>query len=211
MNRRTHLYLGILATAVFGLCGCKRLLRPASKDSCALLTDQEIESTMKLKITSHKGDDDSCSWVLGGGAQSGLVALMKSSSGAELVLNATLGKGAPVEGVGDSATWLGGMTPIMVVHTNGDIYRLSVMSAPLMTPDSASTKTTGRRTSQDRPGSDRRAPGRRVRLAQTREWGSGTFEGIHRSPVIVWLVRQYSTSSEGVPVSRRPQHRSVMG
>src|SRR5450432_244448 len=142
MSRRTQLYFGIVTTTVFGLCGCKKLLHPASKDSCALLTDAEIESAMKLKVTSHKGEDDSCSWGLGGGAQSGLVSLMKSSSGAELVLNATLGKGAPVEGVGDSATWLGGMTPIMVVHTNGDIFRLSVMSAPLMTPDSASTKTT---------------------------------------------------------------------
>ena len=142
MNRRTQLYFGTLATALLGLCGCKKLLHPASKDSCALLTDQEIESAMKLKVVSHKGEDDNCSWVLGGGVQSGLVSLMKSSSGAELVLNATLGKGVPVEGVGDSATWLGGMTPILVVHTNGDIYRLSVMSAPLMTPDSASTKTT---------------------------------------------------------------------
>ena len=140
MNRRA-LYLGMLVTAVLGLGGCKKLLRSASKDPCALLTDAEIESAMKLKVSSHKGEEDNCEWTLGEGAQSGMVTLMKSSSGAEAVLNATLGKGTPVAGVGDSAMWLGGMMPILVIHAKGDIYRLSVMSPPLMTPDSASIKT----------------------------------------------------------------------
>ena len=31
--------------------------------------------------------------------------------------------------------------PILVVHAKGEIYRLSVMSPPLMTPESATTKT----------------------------------------------------------------------
>jgi hypothetical protein len=142
MNRRAYgLFLGLLAMAAFGALGCKKLLHAKGKDPCALLTDAEIESAMKLKVTSHKGDETGCEWVLGSGAQTGLVGLMKSSRGAEAVLNATLGKGTPVAGVGDSATWLGGMTPVLVVNAKGDIYRLSVMSPPLMTPESASTKT----------------------------------------------------------------------
>ncbi|MDB5219703.1 MAG: hypothetical protein JWO86_7630 [Myxococcaceae bacterium] len=132
----------VLGAALFGALGCKRLGHAAKKDPCTLLTDAEIEAAMKLKVTSHKGDGDSCEWQLGSGAQSGIVGLMKSSAGAEAILNGTLGKGTPVAGVGDSASWLGGMTPILVVHAKGDIYRLSVTSPPLMTPDSASTKTT---------------------------------------------------------------------
>jgi hypothetical protein len=142
MNRRVNaLYLGILALAVFGALGCKKLVHAKAKanDTCGLLTDAEIESAMKLKVSSHKGDADSCEWVLGSGT--GLVGLMKSSKGAEAVLNGALGTGTPVAGVGDSAMWLGGMTPILVVHTKGEIYRLSVTSPPLMTPQSASTKT----------------------------------------------------------------------
>jgi len=131
-----------LAAAALATAGCKRLGHPAAKDTCTLLTDAEIESAMKLKVASHKGDKDSCEWTLGSGAQSGIVNLMKSSAGAEAILNGTLGKGTPVAGVGDSAMWLGGMTPILVVHAKGEIYRLSVSSPPLMTPDSASTKTT---------------------------------------------------------------------
>jgi hypothetical protein len=145
MNSRIHVgYLVIvLATATSGALGCKRLVgHAAKKDLCALLTDAEIESAMKLKVTSHKGDGDSCEWQLGSGAQSGIVGLMKSSAGAEAILGGTLGKGTPVAGVGDSASWLGGMTPILVVHAKSEIYRLSVTSPPLMTPDSASTKTT---------------------------------------------------------------------
>lgn len=138
---RTGLRYGILALLALELGGCKKLLHAGKKDLCALLTDAEIESAMKLKVVSHKGDKDTCEWVLGGGAQSGRVTLMKSSKGAEAILNATLGTGTPVSGVGDSATWLGGMMPILVVHTKGEIYRLSVMSPPLMTPESASTKT----------------------------------------------------------------------
>jgi hypothetical protein len=142
MNRFAYgLYLGMIATAAFGVVGCKRLVHSKAKDACTLLTDAEIESAMKLKVTSHKGEDNSCEWVLGSGAQTGTVGLMKSSKGAEAVLNSTLGEGTPVVGVGDSAKWLGGMMPILVVHTKGEIYRLSVMSPPLMTPESASTKT----------------------------------------------------------------------
>lgn len=96
---------------------------------------------MGLKVASRKQDDDGCEWNLGGGVEVGMVGLMKSSEGAEVVLNATLGKGTPVAGVGDSAMWLGGMMPILVVHAKGDIYRLSVMSPPLMTADSATSKT----------------------------------------------------------------------
>ncbi len=144
MNSRIHVgYLVVvLAMAASGALGCKRLVHGAKKDTCALLTDAEIESAMKLKVTSHKGDGDSCEWQLGSGAQSGIVGLMKSSAGAEAILGGTLGKGTPVAGVGDSASWLGGMTPILVVHAKSEIYRLSVTSPPLMTPDSASTKTT---------------------------------------------------------------------
>ena len=142
MNRYAQvLYPVLLVTAASGLFGCKKLLHAAPKDMCALLTEAEIESAMKLKVTSHKGDQDSCSWTLGSGAQAGLVTLMKSSKGAEAVLNATLGAGTPVAGVGDSAMWLGGMMPILVVHAKREIYRLSVMSPPLMTPESATTKT----------------------------------------------------------------------
>lgn len=145
MTRHTYgLYLGIALAALVGLGGCKKLIGAATggpKDMCALLTDAEIESAMKLKISSHKGEKENCEWTLGSGAQTGMVTLMKSSTGAEAVLNATLGKGTPVTGVGDSAMWLGGMMPIMVVNAKGEIYRLSVMSPPLMTPDSASTKT----------------------------------------------------------------------
>ncbi|MDB4994669.1 MAG: hypothetical protein JWM74_2101 [Myxococcaceae bacterium] len=144
MNGRTcGLYLGILAAVTFGALGCKRVSHSTAKgkDTCGLLTDAEIESAMKMKVTSHKGDPDSCEWVLGTGAQVGLVGLMKSSKGAEAVLNSALGAGTPVAGVGDSAMWLGGMTPVLVVHAKGEIYRLSVTSPVLMTPQSASTKT----------------------------------------------------------------------
>ena len=143
MNRRA-LYLGILAAAVLGLGGCTKLLRKATgstPDVCALLKDAEIESAMSLKVASHKGDGDSCEWTLGDTTDPGMVTLMKSSEGAEAVLNATLGKGTPVAGVGDSAMWLGGMMPILVVKAKGDIYRLSVMSPPLMKPESATSKT----------------------------------------------------------------------
>jgi hypothetical protein len=140
MARTGLLYFGI-ATAALGLVGCKKLLHGGEKDLCSLLTNAEIESAMKLKVASHKGEKDSCEWTLGGGAQSGMVTLMKSSTGAEAILNATLGTGTPVAGVGDSATWLGGAMPILVVHAKSEIYRLSVMSPPLMTPESASTKT----------------------------------------------------------------------
>jgi hypothetical protein len=145
MNSRMHVgYLVIvLAAATSGALGCKRLVgHGAKKDMCGLLTDAEVESAMKLKVASHKGDGDSCEWQLGSGAQSGIVGLMKSSAGAEAILGGTLGKGTPVAGVGDSASWLGGMTPILVVHAKSEIYRLSVTSPALMTPDSASTKTT---------------------------------------------------------------------
>ena len=136
-------YLSVgLATAVLGLGGCKKLLHGGSKDMCTLLTDAEIESAMKLKVASHKGDKDSCEWTLGGGAQSGLVSLMKSSTGAEAILNATLGKGTPVTGVGDSATWLGGFTPVLVVHAKGEIYRVTATSPPLMTADGGASVTT---------------------------------------------------------------------
>ena len=142
MDRFAHgVCVGMVATAAFGLFGCKKLVHSKAKDPCALLTDAEIESAMKLKVTSHKGEEGNCEWVLGSGAQTGSVSLMKSSKGAEVVLNSTLGKGTPVAGVGESAMWLGGMMPILVVHAKGEIYRLSVMSPPLMTPDSASTKT----------------------------------------------------------------------
>jgi hypothetical protein len=145
MTRHTYgLYLGIALAALVGLGGCKKLIGAAGggpKDMCALLTDAEIEAALKLKVSSHKGDKDSCEWTLGSGALSGMAMLMKSSTGAEAVLNATLGKGTPVTGVGDSAMWLGGMMPIMVIHAKGDIYRLTVTSPPLMTPDSATVKT----------------------------------------------------------------------
>ena len=135
------LFLGITATAALGLGGCKKLVHGRDKDPCSLLTDAEIASAMKLAVTSHKGEKDSCEWTLGSGAQGGMVTLLKSSKGAEAILNATLGTGTPVAGVGDSATWLGGALPILVVHAKGEIYRLSVMSPPLMTPESATTKT----------------------------------------------------------------------
>jgi hypothetical protein len=134
MTRRA-LYLGIFAVAILALGGCKKLLHKATgstADICALLTDAEIESAMSLKIVSHKGAEGNCEWNLGSPTEPGLVTLMKSSAGAEAILNATLGKGTPVAGVGDSAMWLGGMMPILVVHAKGDIYRLTVMSPPLM-------------------------------------------------------------------------------
>ena len=140
MARKALLCFGI-ATAALGPLGCKGLAHAREKDPCSLLTDAEIESAMKLKVTSHKGEKEGCEWVLGAGAQSGMVTLMKSSKASEAILNATLGTGTPVAGVGDSATWLGGMMPILVVHAKSEIYRLSVMSPPLMTPESASTKT----------------------------------------------------------------------
>ena len=116
--KRSALYLGIFAAAVIGLGGCKKLLHKATGSSaggCSLLTDAEIESAMGLKVASHKGEEDNCEWNLGSPSEPGMVSLMKSSAGAEAVLNATLGKGTPVAGVGDSAMWLGGMMPILVL------------------------------------------------------------------------------------------------
>ena len=143
MNRRA-LYIGILAAAVLGLGGCKKLLRKATgttPDICALLKDAEIESAMGLKVESHKGDEDSCEWNLGSPAEPGIVTLMKSSEGAEAVLNATLGKGTPVEGVGDSAKAAGlltaaspdkmnkGMVLLLLTLRAADLLRCGVLAS----------------------------------------------------------------------------------
>ena len=139
------LCLAILVTASFQAAGCKKASEPGSTEAmteaksegalCSLLTDAEVEAATKLKVGEHHGDDVGCKWNIGGGAQSGFVSVMKSSD----ALEKSAPRNAPpklVPGVGESAEWLGGATPTLVIRAKGGVYRLAVTSPPLMTAGS---------------------------------------------------------------------------
>lgn len=103
--------------------------------ACDLLTNAEVEAASGKKVTKRDGGDDQCSWELSGGpgGASGANVSLQIISEAAIKMIPSFGQQTAVPGVGNSATWTGGMAPNLRVHVkNGMVINFLFVDPQLM-------------------------------------------------------------------------------